>query len=108
MRESWRSSARTAIQSPGPNDDELAASDRAPVAAGPARSGEHVDEGVEAGVPGELEEGAGETRWRACRAIGVWVEPGPRCPPTWPAMTRTRPPPSGVDNRVTWSASSPW
>ena len=33
--------------------------DRSPVSAGPPRSGEHIDEGVEVRVPGELQEGTG-------------------------------------------------
>ena len=45
----------------------------------------------------------------ACsRVIGVWVTPGPACPSTSPAITRTRVPPSGELSSATWPALMSW
>ena len=78
----------------GPEHHQLAVG-WAPVVPDPACAGENVDEGVEDGIPRQCSRAPGAmVAWTS--VIGVCVDPGPRCPPSSPAITRTSAPPSGT------------
>jgi hypothetical protein len=85
---------------------ELARLDRG-ARAGGAAAGEDVDEGVEVRAPRQRELAPGASV--ACTSVmGVYVEPGPACPPTSPAITRTSAPPSCDRSSATLPAEMSW
>ena len=84
------SSARSETKSPAPNVTSCPLGDRPTVAAHTPGAGQEIDERVEAWVPRAARAGAPGATDACMKAIGVWVDPGPRCSPTSPAMIRTR------------------